>query len=69
MDSVQDCIKVHYAVCVIQVITILNVNSALILLIAVAVKIAQIVLRVKIVAIVICVTIFNQKVIALRINS
>lgn len=69
MDNVQDCIKVRYAVCVIQVITILNVNSALILLIAVAVKIAQIVLRVKIAAIVICVTIFNQKVIALKISS
>ena len=69
MDSVQGCIKVHYAARVIQVITILNVNSALILLIAVAVKIAQIVLRVKIVAIVICVTIFNQKVIALKISS
>ena len=69
MDSVQDCIKVRYAVRVIQDITILNVNNALILLIAVAVKIAQIVLRVKIVAIVICVTIFNQKVIALKISS
>ena len=69
MDSVHGCIKVHYAACVIQVITILNVNSALILLIAVAVKIAQIVLRVKIAAIVICVTIFKQKVIASKISS
>lgn len=69
MDNVQGCIKVRYAVCVIQVITILNVNNALILLIAVAVKIAQIVLRVKIAAIVICVIIFNQKVIALKTNS
>ena len=69
MDSVQDCIKVRYAVRVIQDITILNVNNALILLIAVAVKIVHIVLHVKIAAIVICVTIFNQKVIALRINS
>ena len=69
MDSVQGCIKVRYAVRVIQDITILNVNNALILLIVVAVKIVQIVLHVKIAAIVICVTIFNQKVIALKISS
>ena len=69
MDSVQDCIKVRYAARVIQDITILNVNNALILLIAVAVKIVQIVLHVKIVAIVICVTIFKQKVIAMKISS